>query len=60
MSDHYRQREIMRVVDNGPADGDERYRVRIIGNESTRTLMVSREELVSIAALFDANDNGGT
>jgi len=57
MSDHYRRNEIRRVVDMGPADDEDWFRVRFAGKEMTRTLNLTPKELSDIADMLDANDN---
>lgn len=56
-STSYRHDEVKRVLDNGPNQGEDFYRLQIRGQNQTRWLNISHEEADMIAALLDERDN---
>jgi hypothetical protein len=49
--DAYREREIRRVLDNGPWPGEDFYRLKITGESQTHALNVSPEQVAAIAEI---------
>lgn len=52
MAFHYRESELRRVLDAGPAEGDDFYRVQVSGKLTSRTLNLSPDELARMVEAF--------
>lgn len=49
----YAAEEVWRQIARGPHPDEDFYRLHVSGNGETKTLNVSREKLVQIAAILD-------
>ena len=50
--DSYKIKELQRILDAGPADGEDFFRIRVSGAKKTKHLNISKNELQTLIYTF--------